>query len=198
MKTALTLASSISLFLPLNLLATDLPNPANSSVKNFNFPSFNREQTSFNLFHEFGLRYATTSEKQIYSISTAEVYWQYAFKPIANTLLYPSAEIAVAKLLVADMHGVIWSAGLNYRVPILNTGNRLSLEAGSKVNYLSRHKFKRKRYGGPIHFSYKFGINLKLVDNVNLTYTWQHLSNADRYDYNPSLETHQAALGFKF
>ena len=150
------------------------------------------------MVNRFGVRYGTPSEKQILPISTMEMFWQLDLPRLPNTLLLPIAELGVSKLLVDDMHGVIWSAGLAYKVPILNTNNRLSFDGSTKVNYLSRHDFGRKRYGGPIHFSYRFGMSLAIVQNMSLSYSWQHMSNADRYDYNPTLETHTLSLALGF
>ena len=170
---------------PNNLVNIDSVFPENNSIM-------------VKMVNKFGVRYGIPSEKQILPISTMEIYWQLDLPRLKNTLLLPIAELAVSKLLVDDMHGVIWSAGLAYKVPILNTNNRLSFDGSTKVNYLSRHDFGRKRYGGPIHFSYRFGLSFAIVQNISLSYSWQHLSNADRYDYNPTLETHTLALGLGF
>jgi len=150
------------------------------------------------MINKFGVRYGTPSEKQILPISTMEMFWQVDLPRIPNTILMPMLELGVSKLIVDDMHGVIWNAGLAYKVPVLNTNNRLSFDGSTKVNYLSRYDFGRKRYGGPIHFSYRFGASFAIVQNINLSYSWQHMSNADRYDYNPALETHTIAIALGF
>ncbi|MCJ8311400.1 MAG: acyloxyacyl hydrolase [Saccharospirillaceae bacterium] len=154
--------------------------------------------TVVKMVNKFGVRYGLPSEQQILPISTMEMFWQIDLPRVPKTLLMPLAELGVSKLIVDDKHGVIWSAGLAYKVPILNTNNRLSFEGATKINLLSRHDFGRKRYGGPLHFSYRFGVAFALVQNINLSYSWQHMSNADLYDYNPTLETHTVALVLSF
>lgn len=157
-------------------------------------------ENSIFLKNEFGIRYGNPSEQQILPINTMELYWQSFLPRIGNSILYPAIETSVAKLIVNDLHGVIWGVGIGYRVPISNHSNqyKLSFDSSTKVNYLTRHDFGRKRYGGPIQFSYRIGVNLKILSNSNFSYSWQHMSNAERYEYNPALETHTFSMAINF
>lgn len=150
------------------------------------------------LKNTIGLRYGSPSQKQILPINTKEFYFQRRFNPISSTLLTPALEISVSQLNVGEEKGYVYGFGPAIQIPIGGSNGNLHFTAHGKVHYLTRSDFGRKRYGGPVHWTYAFGVTSKLTVNTFATYAWQHMSNGDVYEHNPALETHTLSLGIKF
>lgn len=150
------------------------------------------------LKNTIGLRYGSPSQKQILPINTKEFYFQRRFNPITSTLLTPAIEVSVSQLNVGEEKGYVYGFGPAIQIPIGGSSGNLHFTAHGKVHYLTRSNFGRKRYGGPVHWTYAFGVTSKLTVNTFATYAWQHMSNGDVYEYNPALETHTLSLGIKF
>lgn len=150
------------------------------------------------LKNTIGLRYGSPSQKQILPINTKEFYFQRRFNPITSTLLTPAIEVSVSQLNVGEEKGYVYGFGPAIHIPIGGSNGNLHFNAHGKVHYLTRSNFGRKRYGGPVHWTYAFGVTSKLTVNTFASYAWQHMSNGDVYEYNPALETHTLSLGIKF
>jgi hypothetical protein len=150
------------------------------------------------LKNTIGLRYGSPSNKQIVPINTKELYYQHRFTPLSGTLLVPSFEASVSQLNVNGESGYVYGLGPAMSIPVGGSNGTLSFTGHAKFHYLSRHDFGRKRYGGPVQWTYAFGLKSKLTVNTFASYLWQHMSNADVYEYNPSLETHTITLGIYF
>ena len=150
------------------------------------------------LKNTIGLRYGSPSQKQILPINTKEFYFQRRFNPISSTLLTPALEVSVSQLNVGEEKGYVYGFGPAIQIPIGGSNGNLHFNAHGKVHYLTRSDFGRKRYGGPVHWTYAFGVTSKLTVNTFATYAWQHMSNGDVYEHNPALETHTLSLGIKF
>ncbi len=150
------------------------------------------------LNNSIGLRYGTPSSEQILPINTKELYFQHRLPLIPNSLLIPAFEASVSQLNVGDKKGYVWGLGPAAAIPLTESANRLFLVGHGKVHYLTRHDYGRKRYGGKIQWTYGFGLQAKVSYNTFISYMWIHMSNADRYEVNPSLETHTMTLGVNF
>ena len=87
-------------------------------------------------------------------------------------------------------------------ISISEFGGKVTLTGRGKVHWLTKHDFRsgenRKRYGGPVQWSYATGIKLQISKNAYAQYEWQHMSNGDRYEFNPALETHSLVMGVNF
>jgi len=160
--------------------------------------SFDDRISNMRLKHTLGLRYGAPTSKQNLPISTKEVYFQRQFNPLPHSLAIPLIEASVSQLNVGDDSGYVYGFGPAMHVPIAGSNGQLHFTAHGKVHYLTRDDFGRKRYGGPVHWTYAFGLNTTLTANTFASYTWQHMSNGDVYEHNPALETHTVSLGIKF
>lgn len=158
----------------------------------------------FYLNHSVGLKSGAPTEQQNLEINTKEIYFQTQFPRYHVGLLIPAFEIGIAQLNAGNEHGYNYSMGPAMMIPISGLKNKLRLIGHGKIHWLTRHTFttedgsKTKRYGGPVQWSYGFGARYQMQKNTFSEYTWQHLSNGDRYDTNPVLETHNFSIGVNF
>lgn len=150
------------------------------------------------LKNTLGLRYGSPSSKQVVPINTKEVYIQHRLHPITGSLITPAFELSVSQLNVGEEKGYVYGFGPAMSIPIGGSNGNLHFTAHGKVHYLTRDDFGRKRYGGPVQWTYGFGIKSNLTINTFASYMWQHMSNGDVYEYNPALETHTITLGINF
>jgi hypothetical protein len=72
------------------------------------------------------------------------------------------------------------------------------LDGGISAALLSRHRFDRENFGGPIQFVSHVGIGYKLGSDLGVGYRFQHMSNASIYKRNPGLELHVLELSYFF
>lgn len=150
------------------------------------------------LKNAIGFRYGSPAEKQILPINTKEFYYQRRYQPSSGSLLIPAVELSASQLNVGDSKGYVYGLGPAAFIPIGGSAGRLYFTGHGKVHYMTRHEFGRKRYGGRIQWTYGIGLRSKLTYNTFASYMWQHMSNADRYEVNPTLETHTLTLGIHF
>lgn len=150
------------------------------------------------LKNTIGLRYGAPSSKQIVPINTKEFYFQHRLHPMTGSLITPAIELSVSQLNVGEEKGYVYGFGPAMSIPIGGSNGNLYFTSHAKVHYLTRDDFGRKRYGGPVHWTYSFGVKTNLTINTFASYMWQHMSNGDVYNYNPALETHTVTLGINF
>ena len=150
------------------------------------------------LKHAIGLRYGTPTNKQVAPINTKEFYFQRRLRTPANTLIIPAIELSVSQLNVGDDKGYVYGFGPMINIPIGGSRDKLHFTMQTKVHYMTRHSFGRKRYGGPVQWTYAFGVKAELTVNTFASYSWAHMSNGDVYESNPALETHRITLGIRF
>lgn len=150
------------------------------------------------LKNTLGLRYGAPSSKQVVPINTKEVYLQHRLHPISGSLITPAFELSISQLNVGQEKGYVYGFGPAMSIPIGGSNGNLHFTAHGKVHYLTRDDFGRKRYGGPVQWTYGFGVKSNLTINTFASYMWQHMSNGDVYEYNPALETHTITLGINF
>ena len=150
------------------------------------------------LIYAIGLRYGTPSNKQILPINTKEFYFQRRLSTPAGTLIVPAMELSVSQLNVGDNKGYVYGFGPMINIPIGGSRDKLYFTMQTKVHYMTRHNFGRKRYGGPVQWTYAFGVKTELTINTFASYSWAHMSNGDVYEKNPALETHRVTLGIRF
>jgi len=156
------------------------------------------------LDHTLGFRAGIPTTGQNIAINTKEVYVQKELSQFSIGLMIPSVEVAVAQFNGGIDNGYNYSLGPAYAIPMTGFASRLRLTAHTKVHWLTKHEFtsedgsSTKRYGGPVQWSYAVGGKYQIEKNTYAEYTWQHMSNGDRYDYNPALETHNFTVGVNF
>ncbi len=150
------------------------------------------------LKYSIGLRYGAPTTKQILPINTKEFYFQRRLRTPSGTLIVPAMEVSVSQLNVGEEKGYVYGFGPMINIPIGGSKDKLYFTMQTKVHYMTRHDFGRKRYGGPIQWTYAFGIKTDLSINTFASYTWVHMSNGDVYEHNPALETHRITFGIHF
>ena len=150
------------------------------------------------LKYSVGLRYGAPTHKQILPINTKEFYFQRRLKRLNGSLLVPALEASVSQLNVGELKGYVYGIGPVIHIPLGGTKDRLYFTAQGKVHYMTRHDFGRKRYGGPIQWTYAFGLKTDLTINTFASYSWMHMSNGNVYEHNPTLETHTVTVGVLF
>lgn len=69
---------------------------------------------------------------------------------------------------------------------------------GSGATFLSRHVFDNVSYGIPFQFTSHAGFIFHLGSRWNVTYRFQHMSNASISPDNPGLDLHSVGLGYQF
>ncbi len=156
------------------------------------------------LDHTLGFRAGAPTTQQNITIDTKEVYIQKEFTQYSVGLMIPALEIAVAQLNGGIENGYNYSFGPAYSIPMTGFANNLRLTAHTKVHWLTRYEFTNeagentKDYGGPIQWTYAVGGKYQVEKNIFMEYSWQHMSNGDRYNINPALETHNFTVGVNF
>jgi hypothetical protein len=160
--------------------------------------SFDDHISNMLLKNTIGLRYGTPSKTQNVPINTKEFYYQRRMHPFAGTLLTPLLEFSISQLNVGEEKGYVYGFGPAIHIPIGGSSGNLNFTAHGKIHYLTRDDYGRKRYGGPVQWTYAFGLKTKITVNTFATYKWQHMSNGDVYEHNPALETHTVSLGIHF
>ncbi len=160
--------------------------------------SFDDHISNMLLKNTIGLRYGTPSKTQNVPINTKEFYYQRRMHPFAGTLLTPLLELSISQLNVGEEKGYVYGFGPAIHIPIGGSSGNLNFTAHGKIHYLTRDDYGRKRYGGPVQWTYAFGLKTKITVNTFATYKWQHMSNGDVYEHNPALETHTVSLGIHF
>ena len=156
------------------------------------------------LDHSVGFRVGRPTTEQNMEIHTKEIYFQKEFIHQHIGLMIPSFELSVAQLNGGKHHGYNYSTGPALAIPLTGFSNKMRIIVNTKVHWLTRHEYKNlrltstKRYGGPVQWSYTVGAKYQIETNTFLEYNWFHMSNGDRYDFNPGLETHNFSIGVNF
>jgi len=188
----LYLTLSLSLFM---YSAYGEPNPEKQQALDYSL-----DETLSKLFLKnlIAIRHGTPSEKQILPIHTKEIFYQRRLNRLSGTLLTPALEISVSELNVDGEKGYIYGFGPSASIPVGGSEGSVHFTAHGKIHYLTRDDYGRKKYGGPIHWTYAIGLKTRLSVNTFASYMWQHMSNGDVYERNPALETHTMTLGIHF
>lgn len=76
--------------------------------------------------------------------------------------------------------------------------NKIHLDIGSAVTFLSIHKFGIENFGGNFQFKSYIRISFNLFKDFNLGYRFQHMSNAEIFDDNPGLNLNMIKLGYSY
>jgi hypothetical protein len=77
-------------------------------------------------------------------------------------------------------------------------GFPLSFEGGSSLTGLSRYLFENKDFGTRFQFTSHVGLNFDLTSRIQLTYRFQHMSNAGISSSNPGLNMHLFGISYLF
>lgn len=60
------------------------------------------------------------------------------------------------------------------------------------------NKKATKNYGGKLQFTYGFDIGYQINEKWELFYRFEHMSNANRYKFNPGLDSHNLGVKLYF
>lgn len=69
---------------------------------------------------------------------------------------------------------------------------------GSSPTIITREKFRDKDFGFPFQFTSSAGFIFRVSEKFELTYRFQHMSNASLSSNNPGLNLHMFSLGYRF
>ena len=99
-------------------------------------------------------------------------------------------------LNAGGQNGLIGAAGPYARLYL--PGGIAFISAGARAALMSRHSYGDADLGGPFTFETDVGIGIEVYRRLSAGYYWQHLSNANLYDENPSVNLHTLALVYRF
>ncbi|WP_185967945.1 acyloxyacyl hydrolase [Thalassotalea sp. PS06] len=153
------------------------------------------------LDHNVSLSYSYPSAVQNIDIEKVELTYStsdYSISEYLPIYLYPLLNIGQLQTSGGDGEILGAGGGVNY---YLNYSLRLFGEGG--VYWLSNYEFGEpgvafKDYGGPIQFYYKVGSSFALSKDIEVGLAYQHMSNANRYDINPALNSIQLSFQYSF
>ncbi len=78
------------------------------------------------------------------------------------------------------------------------TGFPLEAVLGCNPTYISQHDFPAKDLGCDMQFTTYIGVNLKLMEHLEIGCRYQHLSNAGLSSRNPGLNLVLFSVGYSF
>ncbi|TKB46098.1 acyloxyacyl hydrolase [Thalassotalea mangrovi] len=147
------------------------------------------------------LSYAYPSSAQNIDIEKVEL--SYLFKEKSLTQRWPIYHYPVVnlgQLHTSDGRGEMLGGGLGLAT-YLTDKFKFNVEGG--MYWLSDYQFGEpgvayKDYGGPMQFYYKGSMGYNIWPNTLLGLSYQHISNGNRYDSNPALNTYQVYFSFAF
>jgi hypothetical protein len=149
---------------------------------------------------KLGLRAAVPSAKnwedfkQYDMLATYGLPWRWQWSAAWDLHLRLNATVGILK--GNGDTGFIGSAGPS--IELARIGNLASLNAGGRFALLSKNKFGQHDFGGPLQFVGHIGINFKLRKNLSAGYAFEHMSNANIYHKNGSLNMHVLELSYLF
>lgn len=76
--------------------------------------------------------------------------------------------------------------------------DRLEIDGGVAVAYLSLHNYPGRDLGGPIEFVSHVGIGVYPLGKIGIGYRFEHISNANLYRCNPGVNLHAVELKYRF
>ena len=111
-------------------------------------------------------------------------------------LLSPQIDATAGVLRRGDEKGFIGSVG-----PGLALGWKgwpVFLMLGARAALLGEQEYKDKDFGGRLQFIEDIGLNIRLNQDLEAGYRFQHMSNAFIYDTNPGLNMHIFEFRYSF
>lgn len=100
------------------------------------------------------------------------------------------------QLVAAGEKGLLASAGpaIAWQKP----ARRLYISAGLNLAFVGNYSFGGAHIGGPVQFFSHLMTTYNFTDALALSYSLQHLSNADLYFHNPGMNLHSLGVVFLF
>jgi hypothetical protein len=74
----------------------------------------------------------------------------------------------------------------------------VSLEGGLNPTYISRYEFGRSDLGSLLQFTTHAQLNWDIGEHIEISYRFQHMSNAGFYHPNPGLNFHMFGIAYRF
>jgi len=144
---------------------------------------------------------AQPTNKQNLDISTIILSYLSSGRTLHDNLeLQWYSAVNLGYLSVEDEGILMLGAALGLSYPI-NSDFHLFSEGG--FTWLDQYKFGQvgvayKDYGGQWQFQAKVGLDYNIYKSWKFGYAYSHMSNGDRYDINPSLDTHSLYVVYQF
>lgn len=93
-------------------------------------------------------------------------------------------------------NGFILTAGPNAKLDL--PGGIFFFTAGARAGFMTDYRYGEADLGGPFTFETDIGVSARLGRKFSAGYHWQHLSNANVYDQNPSVNLHAIEVTYRF
>ncbi len=148
---------------------------------------------------EFGVRGAVSETGLRENYRAIEIYgqrllpWRIELSPAS--VIYTRLDIGAGYMEAISDSGGWLAVGGDVVLSLLN--GVWEVEVGWRPTFLFDHEFGNDDYGGPFQFSSHIGTTLNF-GKANLSYRYQHISNAHIYKENPGLDLHMVGLGMRF
>lgn len=113
-----------------------------------------------------------------------------------NWNLRPRLDLSAGVLSRYRQHGLVATAGPS--LVLSRKGWPFALVAGSSPTILSREEFVDADFGVPVQFTSHLGLYWQPGSHFELSYRFQHMSNAGLGSQNPGLNLHMFGVGYRF
>ena len=153
------------------------------------------EETVF----ELGARGGVSDHRNNEEYTAGEIYflkelpWQAALTP--SVTLGTRFDASVTILEAVGEHSAMLAIGGDLFLSFLD--DHLKFEIGLRPTWLHDYSLGDDDYGGQLQFTSHAGLSLAW-EKLNLSYRFQHTSNAGIYNNNPGLNLHLVGLGCRF
>ena len=148
---------------------------------------------------EFGARGGLDKGSLHESYAAGEIYylqdlpWQKRLGTSAK--LYTRLDVGAGYLRADSQNGGWLAAGMDVVLSLVD--GLWDIEGGFRPTWLFKHEIGEDDFGGPVQFSSHVGATLNL-DQIALSYRYQHISNSDVYNENPGHDLHLVGIGMRF
>jgi hypothetical protein len=122
--------------------------------------------------------------------------WRKPWQLVSPWTLTPRLEGTLGDLSRNGENGFVGTMG---PVVVLRYGQfPLVLDAGIRVTILSRMVYDNRDFGYPLQFTSHAGLIWEISSRWQMSYRFQHMSNAGLGSSNPGLNTHMLGVGYRF
>ena len=148
---------------------------------------------------ELGVRGGPNDDHNHEEYTAGEVYllralpWQVSLVEVVK--LGGRLDAGVMMLEANGQHAAMVAIGGDLYLSMLN--EHMEFEVGFRPTWLHDYKIGEDNFGGEFQFTSHAGMSLSW-QRMNLSYRFQHTSNAGLYEYNPGLNLHLVGLGYRF
>ncbi len=148
---------------------------------------------------ESGFRWGTSAITKNEHVQQYEVYDAASMREIwapANWHGTLRLNIAAGTLWGGGFVGFIGSLGPG--IHIEHSAGRFSVDTGSSVAFLSEEQFGKLNLGKGLQFISHIGTKLRVYQNIQIGYRFQHMSNAGLDERNPGINLHMFEISRTF